>query len=78
MVSNIWSDTVYKLFQSCPILCDPIDRILPSSSVCGILQVKILQWVLCPPPRDLPNPGIEPTSLISLALVGGFFTTSTT
>ena len=30
----------------------------------------------CPPPRDLPNPGIEPTSLISPALAGGFFTTT--
>ena len=31
-----------------------------------------------PSPRDLPNPGIEPTSLMSPALAGGFFTTSTT
>ena len=30
----------------------------------------------CPPPGDLPNPGIEPTSLMSPALAGGFFTTS--
>ena len=29
----------------------------------------------CPPPGDLPNPGIETTSLTSPALVGGFFTT---
>ena len=28
------------------------------------------------PPRDLPNPGMEPTSLMSPALAGGFFTTS--
>ena len=28
-----------------------------------------------PPPGDLPNPGIEPLSLVSPALVGGFFTT---
>ena len=32
----------------------------------------------CPPPGDLPNPGIEPTSLVSPALAGGFFTTSAT
>ena len=31
-----------------------------------------------PPPGDLPNPGIEPVSLMSLALAGGLFTTSTT
>ena len=29
----------------------------------------------CPPPGDLPDPGIEPGSLMSLALAGGFFTT---
>ena len=30
------------------------------------------------PPGDLPDPGIEPASLISLALAGRFFTTSAT
>ena len=30
----------------------------------------------CPTPGDLPNPGIKPTSLMSLALASGFFTTS--
>ena len=29
-----------------------------------------------PPPEDLPNPGIEPTSLAPPALAGGFFTTT--
>ena len=28
----------------------------------------------CPPPGDLPDPGIEPLSLMSPALAGGFFT----
>ena len=32
----------------------------------------------CPPPGDLPDPGIEPKSLMSPALAGRFFTTSTT
>ena len=31
----------------------------------------------CPPPGNLSDPGIEPTSLMSPVLVGGFFTTST-
>ena len=31
-----------------------------------------------PPPGDLPSPGIEPLSLMSPALAGGFFTTITT
>ena len=30
----------------------------------------------CPPPEDLPNPGIKPMSLRSPALAGGFYTTS--
>jgi hypothetical protein len=33
--------------------------LLPGSSVHGILQERILEWVACPPPVDLPNPGIE-------------------
>ena len=32
----------------------------------------------CPPPGNLPNPGVEPSSLTSPALVGRFFTTSAT
>ena len=40
----------------------------------GILQ----NGLPCPPPGALPDPGIEPTSLTSPALAGGFFTTSAT
>ena len=32
----------------------------------------------CPPPGDLPDPGIELESFMSPALAGGFFTTSAT
>ena len=28
----------------------------------GILQATIVEWLPCPPPGDLPNPGIEPRS----------------
>ena len=34
--------------QSCLILCNPMDFSLPSSSVRGILQARILQWVVIP------------------------------
>ena len=34
-----------KLLQLCPTLCDPIDGSLPGSSIPGILQARILQWV---------------------------------
>ena len=34
----------------------------PGSSVRGILQARILEWLPFPSPEDLPNPGIEPGS----------------
>ena len=34
-----------KLLQSCPTLCDPTDGSPPGSSVPGILQARILEWV---------------------------------
>ena len=34
-----------KSLQSCPILCDPIDRSPPGSPVPGILQARTLEWV---------------------------------
>ena len=64
--------------QLCLTLCDPVNCNPPDFSVHVILQARILEWVAMPSPRDLPNPGIEPASLESPALAGGFFTTSTT
>ena len=64
--------------QSCPVFFNPLDWSPPGSSVCGILQARILEWWPCLPPGDLPNPGIKPTSLVSPALAGGFFTPSAT
>ena len=34
--------------QSCPTLCDPMDCSPSGSSVCGILQARILKWVAIP------------------------------
>ena len=47
---------------------DPMDCSLPGSSVHGILQERILEWVAMPSPGDLPNPGIEPETLVAPAL----------
>ena len=47
-----------KVTQSCPTLCNPMDRNLPGFSVCGIPQARILELVVIPfsrgssPPRD--------------------------
>ena len=56
-------------------LCDAMDCSLPGSSVHGISQTGYWSGLPFPPPGDLPNPGIKPTSS---ALARGFFTTSTT
>ena len=61
--------------QSYLTLSHSIDCTLPGSSVHGILQARILEWLPFPPARDLPDPGIEPASPVSLALAGGFLTT---
>ena len=44
----------------------------------GFSRQEYWSGLLCPSPGDLPNPGIEPISLTSPALAGGFFTTSAT
>ena len=56
---RIWSEKVKVLFsQWCLILCSPMGYSLPSPSVHGILQARILAWVAIPfsrgssPPRD--------------------------
>ena len=48
--------------QSCPTLCEPLGCSPPGSSIHEILQAKILEWVVRPSSRDLPDPGIEPVS----------------
>ena len=59
-----------KSFQSCPTLFNLTDSSPPGSSVHGILQARILEWLSCPPPGGLPDPGVEPQSLVSPALAG--------
>ena len=42
--------------QSCPTLCDPMDSRPPESSVHGILQARILEWVSIPFSRGSSQP----------------------
>ena len=42
--------------------CDPTDCSPPGSSVRGISQARILEWLAISFSRDLPDPGIEPGS----------------
>ena len=56
----------------------PYALYLPGSSVQGVPRPEYWRGLLCPHAGDLPNPGIEPTSLMFPALPGRFSTTSTT
>ena len=51
-----------EIAQSCPTLCNPMDCSLPGSSIHGIFQARVLEWIAIPSPGDLPNPGIKPGS----------------
>ena len=44
----------------------------------GFSRQEYCSGLLCPPPEDLPNPGVKPASLMSPALAGGFFSTHAT
>ena len=62
------SESEIEVAQSCQTLCDPVDCSPTGSTVHGILQARILEWVAISfsrgssRPRDLPDPGIEPRS----------------
>ena len=52
-----------EVSQLCPTLSDPMDCSLPGSSIHGIFQAIVLEWIAISFSRgDLPNPGIEPRS----------------
>ena len=55
------------IFMGCVLNCvrlfatpSTVARQAPLSM--GILQARIMEWVACPPPRHLSNPGMEPRS----------------
>ena len=58
--------------QSCLTLCDPMDCSLPGSSVHGILQARIPEWVAIPFPRGSSWPRDQ--SQVS-CIAGRFFST---
>ena len=66
-----------KSLQSCLTLCDPMDRACQAPLCMGFSRQEYWSGLPHPPPGDLPDPGIKPTSLLSHALAGGFFINST-
>ena len=58
--------------QSGPAFCNPMDYSPPGSSVHGIFQATILEWVAISHFKGSANPGIKP---VSPTLAGGSFPT---
>ena len=61
--------------QICPTLWTEVCH-TPLSK--GFSKQEYWSRLPCPPPGELPDPGIKPVSLMSPALSGEFFTTGTT
>ena len=53
---------LYVVIHSLSCVCNPLYCSLPGSSIHGIPQAKILEWLPFPSPGDLPHPGMEPVS----------------
>ena len=64
------------LLQLCPNLCDTRTVTCQAPLSMGFPRQEYWSALPFPPPGDLPDLGIEAVSLTSLALAGGFFTTS--
>ena len=67
-----------KSLQLCRTLCDPSDCSNQPPLSMGFPRQGYWSGLPWPPPGDLPNPRIEPVSLMSPALVVRFFTTIAT
>ena len=82
-LSNAYSNACYLLWAVCMLscfscfqLCDPMDHSSPGSSVYGILQARILEWVAMPSCRG-PSLLRDQTHISYVSCTGRFFTTST-
>ena len=73
-----WGLRMCKLLQSCLTLCNPVDCSPPGSSLHGILQARMLEWVAMPSSRGS-SPPRDRTHVAFVSFVGSrFFTTSAT
>ena len=67
-----------QALQPCPTFCNPMDGAHEAPLSMGFSRQEDWSGLPCPPLGDLPDPGIKPSSLMSPALAGRFFTTSAT
>ena len=61
-VSPQLSSTKSEKYILHSVMSDPMECSLPGSSVYGISQARILEWVAFPAPGNLPDPGAKPRS----------------
>ena len=62
-----------KSLQQRPTLCSPLDCRPPGSSIHGLLQTRILEWVAVSFSRGPSGPGVEPASPCSPDIAGAVF-----
>ena len=74
MLTSFWVSEWVKVTQSCPTLCNPMDCRLPGSSVHGIFQARVLEWVAFPFSRR----SSQPRDRTWVSCIVGSFTTWTT
>ena len=67
-----------KHFSHVWLFATPWTVVCQASLSTGFSRQEYWNRLPCPPPRDLPNPGIKLSSFMSPTLAGVFFTTSTT
>ena len=60
--SCLWESVRVLVAQSCPTLCDPIDRSPQAPPSMEFSRQEYWNGLPFPSPGDLPNPGIEPGS----------------
>ena len=56
-----------EVTQLCSTLCNLVDCSPPGSSVHGVFQARVLEWVAISFSGDLPDPGTGPRSPVSQA-----------
>ena len=74
LLISIYLDIAYSVALSCLTLWDPMHCSPPAPLFMEFSRQEYWSGFSFPPPGDLPDPGIEPTSPASPALAGRFFT----
>ena len=74
MVYVHWNTCCCAITKSCPTLCNPMDCTCQAPLSMGFSRQEYWSGLSFPPPEDLLDPWIEPTSPVSPALAGRFFT----